>query len=55
MRPGILSCVTKSVATYTAAATQYLALCADFLWARTGKAVPYSMRNQVESIQIKDR
>lgn len=26
-----------------------------FLWARTGKAVPYAMRNPVESVQIKGR
>lgn len=26
-----------------------------FLWARTGKAVPYAIRNNVESIQIKGR
>lgn len=26
-----------------------------FLWARTGKAVPYAMRNHVESVQIKGR
>lgn len=26
-----------------------------FLWARTGKALPYSMRNHVESLQIKGR
>jgi len=26
-----------------------------FLWARTGKAVPYAMRNSVESVQIKGR
>jgi DNA-binding transcriptional LysR family regulator len=26
-----------------------------FLWARTGKAVPYAMRNQSESVQIKGR
>ena len=26
-----------------------------FLWARTGKAVPYALRNHVESVQIKGR
>jgi DNA-binding transcriptional LysR family regulator len=26
-----------------------------FLWARTGKVVPYAMRNHIESVQIKGR